>query len=102
MLGAVRDAYHELAVRTGAEVAPVGEAWARLQDAEPDLHLYARDGHHPGRLGAYLSANVIFAEITGLDPQATEGEPPRGIAPEVADRIEAEAAAIVDPPCSAI
>lgn len=42
-------------------------AWhgARVRAERPDYVLYAQDCFHPGPLGSYLAANVIFTTIYG-------------------------------------
>jgi hypothetical protein len=74
----------ETAVAGGgfAGVAPVGEAFLRAvqtgvatrdmwaDDALTDglIDLWHLDGTHASRFGSYLSALVLFGELTGLDP----------------------------------
>jgi hypothetical protein len=65
---------------TGA-VIPVGEAWilairAGIADANPydgigagQMNLWAVDHHHASTHGYYLTALVIFGQVTGLDPR---------------------------------
>lgn len=60
--------YAALAERTGAGVAPVGVAWQRWFAEVPGVPLHRKDRSHPNRLGAYLSACVMFATITGQSP----------------------------------
>ncbi|MDO7852483.1 DUF4886 domain-containing protein [Hymenobacter convexus] len=75
-------AYFQLAAANGnfAAVAPVGDAWLRaiqtgvaLRDpfSPPAgrLNLWASDNHHASKWGAYLSACVLFGQLTGLDPR---------------------------------
>jgi hypothetical protein len=63
-----------------AAVAPVGDAWLRAiaagtatrdpYNADPTkLNLWAVDYNHPSKWGCYLSACVLFAQITGVDPR---------------------------------
>ncbi len=59
-------AYNELAVRVGAEIAPVGKAFALVRE-QSDLELYDEDGHHPSRLGSWLAAEVFFRTLTRHD-----------------------------------
>ena len=75
-------AYYGLARQNGhiAGVAPAGDAWLRaIQQGvampnpyapEPaKMNLWEADHRHPSRWGAYLSACVVFGEITGRDPR---------------------------------
>ena len=51
----------------GAAVAPAGRAWERaLRD--PTLALHDTDGSHPNPRGAYLTACVLYATLTGESP----------------------------------
>ncbi|MDQ2794487.1 MAG: PEP-CTERM sorting domain-containing protein [Bacteroidota bacterium] len=65
-------------------IAPAGDAWLRAVQAglaqrnpyapEPDkIDLWAEDYYHPSNWGAYLTACVLFGEITGYDPRALGG-----------------------------
>lgn len=67
-------AYSQLARELGADVAPVGPAWAAALAERPDLALYDSDGSHPGPKGTYLAALVFFAKIFHRSP---EGLPAR-------------------------
>ena len=70
-----------------AGVIPVGEAWNRaiatgVADANPydgigygQVDLWANDHYHGGTYGYYLSALMVFGELTGHDPRSLgEGE----------------------------
>lgn len=57
--------YLEMAYDNDAWCAPVGMAWRRVRAERPDYVLYAQDCFHPGPLGSYLAANVIFTTIYG-------------------------------------
>jgi hypothetical protein len=46
---------------------PAGEAWQSALAADPSLPLYGGDGYHPGPLGTYLAALVVFEKVTGRD-----------------------------------
>ncbi len=61
-------------------VAPAGDAWLRAIAAgvatrnpyAPDpgkVNLWGPDHYHPSKWGCYLSACVLFGEITGTDPR---------------------------------
>ncbi|MFO0842901.1 MAG: hypothetical protein U0797_10975 [Gemmataceae bacterium] len=62
--------YDEMATAAGARVAPVGRAWDLALAARPDLPLYAPDGNHQSALGAFLTASVLFGQLTGESPAA--------------------------------
>ena len=64
------------AVRTSALLAaqsvngvfmPAGEAWHAAMIADPTIQLYGGDGYHPGPLGTYLAALVVYEGVTGRD-----------------------------------
>lgn len=101
MFSAVRDEYFSLADETGVEVVEVGKAWREMRKHAPELDPYASDAAHPGRLGAYLTANVFFAALTDVSPVGNV-EPLMGIDPAAAALIQAQAAEVVDPPCASI
>jgi hypothetical protein len=75
-------AYYGAAQHNGhfAGVAPAGDAWLRaiqtgLAQRNPyapepgKIDLWGEDHYHPSQWGAYLSACVLFGEITGTDPR---------------------------------
>lgn len=70
MQEALSDSYKKAARRCSAELAPVGQAWAELRKAEPELgrRLYTGDGSHPAGPGAYLAACVFYATLFDADP----------------------------------
>ena len=57
-----------------AQVAPVGQAYAHVRNAHPELweRLYVEDGVHPSPLGTWLQACVLYATILGKDPPAQQ------------------------------
>lgn len=52
--------YFELADELGAEVAPVGDEWQRVQKECPSLNLFHTDGQHASPDGSRLAARVFF------------------------------------------
>ena len=58
-------AYMTIAQELGLTVAPVGMAWARVHDLEPDMALHLGDGSHPTAIGSYLSACVLADTLLG-------------------------------------
>ena len=76
-------AYQAEAQSLGAQVSPVGVAWARAHALAPSLHLWGDDDTHPSTDGTYLAACVFYAALThrspvgdsyfgGLDPATAE------------------------------
>ena len=58
----------QLAARAvGGVLLPAGQAWVAAWAVDPQLALYGPDGYHPGELGTYLAALVIYEGITGHD-----------------------------------
>jgi hypothetical protein len=119
LVAAYRDAF-DGARRTDpsiAAVAPVGRAWQRawtagIADPDPyapsgapllwygiraqnDPPISRPDYLHPGALGAYLSALVLFQQIAGVDVRTLgpreHAAAQLGIAPDLAARLQAVA-----------
>jgi hypothetical protein len=57
----------------GGVFIPAGEAWRVALERDPSLNLYGPDGYHPGALGTYLAALVIYEKVTGHDARALPG-----------------------------
>ncbi|MDQ3243208.1 MAG: hypothetical protein M3Q09_05745 [Gemmatimonadota bacterium] len=74
---AVRLSSQLAAQSVGGLFVPAGEAWSRALAADPQLPLYGADGFHPGELGTYLAALVLYERITGKDARSL---PARAIA----------------------
>ncbi len=66
--------YCRLAEASGAEVAPVGLAWAKIVADKPNIVLHARDGSHPNLTGSYLAACVMFATVYNVSPEGAPGK----------------------------
>ncbi len=60
--------YSRAAVKSGAEIAPVGLAWFRAMQKDDRLVLHAPDQSHPNVKGSYLAACVLYATLTGRSP----------------------------------
>ncbi len=74
-------------------VAPVGIAWRSALAADPDLDLWAGDGSHPSRQGAYLAACVFYAVMSGQSPEGLEYK--AGLTDETARSLQRLAAETV-------
>ena len=83
----IRSAYENAAAPAGfTSVIPVGEAWTRamqsgIADSNPydgiesgRLNLWAADHYHGSVYGYYLSALVIFGDVTDHDPRSLGGD----------------------------
>ena len=49
-------------------VLPVGLAFQRSQNDNPDIELFTPDKRHPSKAGTYLMAAVIYASIYKVSP----------------------------------
>ena len=63
------DAYATLGKTLGAQVVPVGLAFARAQKERPPLALHDPDKKHPTVAGSYLSACTFFAAFYRRTPE---------------------------------
>lgn len=66
----VVDAYAAAAAGADTGLLPGGAAWGAALRRAPALPLYAWDGIHPGRMGTYLAAVVVYAGLRGIAPVA--------------------------------
>jgi hypothetical protein len=62
--------YVEMAKESGAGVAPVSRAWDLALEKQPKLELHNGDGNHQSAIGAFLTACVLYGQITGESPLA--------------------------------
>lgn len=68
MLAKIRAELDDAARTLGAEVVPVGSAWARSLERHPQFVLHDSDDHHASPLGSHLAAAVFYAWLVGRDP----------------------------------
>lgn len=66
---AIAEEHRKLAKDLGIDVAPVALAWRTSLQQRPDLDLFAADREHPSLLGTYLATSVVYATLSGNDPQ---------------------------------
>jgi hypothetical protein len=66
----VVDSYAAAAAGADADLLPGGAAWGAALRRAPGIPLYAWDGIHPGRIGTYLAALVVYAGLRGISPVA--------------------------------
>ncbi|MEM7391570.1 MAG: hypothetical protein AAF492_04410 [Verrucomicrobiota bacterium] len=71
-------AYRNVADKYKIRLAPVGDVFAQIKKEYPTLFpkLYARDGSHPGPLGATAAAFVIYATVSGQMPPLLDTRDP--------------------------
>jgi hypothetical protein len=86
----VSRSYARAAADVGGLLLPAGDAWREAWKRDRALALYGPDGFHPSALGTYLSALVIYRQITGR-PVVGLPSPLSSIDPEVV-RVLQEAA----------
>jgi hypothetical protein len=67
------EAYGAIARELGALLAPVGSAWQRAQQLDPEILLHHADGRHANPAGSYLAACVFFAVLLGASPVGLPG-----------------------------
>jgi len=75
----IHDLHLEIASREPACVAPIGQAWDLARAVHPELALHADDGNHAARAGAFLTALVLAATITGASPRSVPYLPQFGV-----------------------
>lgn len=66
----VRDSYRAAACAVDGAFLPAGEAWRAAWRTDATLALYGPDDFHPGPLGTWLAALVMYERITGKDARA--------------------------------
>lgn len=64
----IYDLHVSIAREEPACVAPIGQAWDLSRSRHPNLVLHAEDGNHSNAAGAFLTALVLYATITGVSP----------------------------------
>lgn len=73
--GRVHRLHESMAVKVGAQVAPVGLAWDLALQQPLEVELFAADGNHASATGAFLTAAVLYATITERSPTRITFEP---------------------------
>ncbi|MBT6692884.1 MAG: hypothetical protein HOB09_05570, partial [Porticoccaceae bacterium] len=69
MINVVEDTYRKAGNDNKVLVVPVGLAFKKAYQQQPDIKLHKDfDGTHPSLLGTYLAANVVFASIFKSSP----------------------------------
>lgn len=67
-IDAIAAAYSHIGQELDAAIAPVGLAWKRCGQENPDLVLYESDGKHPSPAGTYLAACVLYSVLWNENP----------------------------------
>ncbi|MDR3544328.1 MAG: SGNH/GDSL hydrolase family protein [Candidatus Limnocylindrales bacterium] len=68
MQAAITQGYRSLGATLGVAVAPAGEAWQSVLQANPTIALWQADGSHPSPAGTYLAACVLYDRIFDASP----------------------------------
>ena len=91
----LNDGYGAAARELDAGLAPVGDAFGEVKKINHQLwsQLYARDGSHPSKAGAYLAAVVIYARVFNADPQKISFN--GGLPASTAEKLRAGAARVL-------
>ena len=84
--------YAAAARASGALLLPAGEAWQAAWARDPELSLHGADGLHPSELGTGLAALVVYAGLTGTEPEALAGIDLPGVDEETAALLRDAAA----------
>ena len=87
----IYDLHVSIAQQRPACVAPIGQAWDLARQRHPELRLHDSDGNHAAVPGAYLTALVLYASITGASPRALPDQD-NGVAPAVQQQLRQVAA----------
>jgi hypothetical protein len=72
-------------------VAPIGQAWDLARQRHPALRLHQPDGNHAAEPGAYLTALMLYATLTGDSPRGLP-DLDNGVEPAVQAQLRAVAA----------
>ena len=83
----IYDLHVYIAQREPACVAPIGQAWDWALARYPTLALHDADGNHSSPAGAYLTALVLYATLTGGAPSALPDLPLAGVSAETQGRL---------------
>ena len=67
----IHNIHENIALQTGACVAPIGYAWEHALTINPEITLHANDGNHAVLAGSFLTALVIYETITGHAAELT-------------------------------
>lgn len=85
--------YMGIANELHLRIAPVGEAWKKAIQKDPDLQLWQGDGSHPTLAGTYLAACVFYSVIFQKSPEGLDY--PEGVSRGTARELQAVSAEMV-------
>ena len=72
MTAALDEAYTSIGQELGAEVVPVGLAFATVTSERPDITLRIPDAKHPTVAGTYLAACSFYSAFFNRSPEGLE------------------------------
>ena len=98
MQARVTEGYQTIARELDLAVAPVGDAWAAVTMADPDIPLFQSDGSHPTVQGTFLAANVLAATLLHDVPRGLGA--PGSLSDEQARRLQQAAIRATTRPAS--
>jgi hypothetical protein len=64
----LRQSYVEMAENNDAWLSPVGMAFAKIIETNPEIELYSADNSHPSVYGTYLAACTFYSTIFHKSP----------------------------------
>ncbi len=96
---AVRQSYAGAAAAVSGVLAPAGAAWHVYLTTTNAVPLYASDGLHASKQGAYLASLVIYASVRSVNPESLPDTIPGApaIAASAVRALQAAAAQTVAP-----
>ncbi len=65
---AIDEGYTTIGQELKVRMSPVGFAWLKMRQQNPQMNLWQDDGSHPNEMGTYLAACVFYASIFRESP----------------------------------
>ena len=75
MTSEIYAAYKKVADEIGAQLSPVGLAFANMKKISPDTELYNPDKTHPSLIGSLIAATCHYKTLFGVLPQKADTLP---------------------------
>ena len=75
MTSEIYAAYKKVADEIGAQLSPVGLAFANMKKLSPDTELYNPDKTHPSLIGSLIAATCHYKTLFGVLPQKADTLP---------------------------
>lgn len=90
---AIDDGYTTIGQELKVRMSPVGFAWLKMRQQNPQMNLWQDDGSHPNEMGTYLAACVFYASIFHESPEGLSYK--GGLSKEDAKLLQQTAASAV-------